>query len=237
LLWCLGFVLLFAWEQGRRRNRLDFTRRWGVLGSYVVLAIMLVDVMLIWALVATGIAALLQSLPPENQPWGTTWFAEFGYRWLRYGPYPTDAAVTAVCCASALTGLLACRSIAIAMTATGTAGRRVGYIVIAPLMVVCVASLLGAASSAMGGFQPSLSLLVDLVDPRPLLFRPDLVVDVLEGNPLRVGNVFQGRVFGMVHVTVLPALLVAAVWLSTAQIRALGRRFESKRTTAESADA
>src|SRR5262249_10316918 len=37
LVFCIGVVLLFSKERGRRRNHLDWTRRWGVLCSYVVL--------------------------------------------------------------------------------------------------------------------------------------------------------------------------------------------------------
>src|SRR4051794_23564432 len=37
LAFCVGAALLFSKERGRRRGSLDWTRRWGVLCSYVVL--------------------------------------------------------------------------------------------------------------------------------------------------------------------------------------------------------
>src|SRR5688572_1112554 len=37
LLFCIGVVLLFSRERGRRRGKLDWTRRWGVGCSYVTL--------------------------------------------------------------------------------------------------------------------------------------------------------------------------------------------------------
>src|SRR5687767_2120990 len=56
LVFCIGVVLLFSKERGRRRSKLDWTRRWGVICSYVVLLLSAVQVLLIAALVLAGIA-------------------------------------------------------------------------------------------------------------------------------------------------------------------------------------
>ncbi len=71
----IGLVLLFAKEQGRRRHRLDWTRRWGVFGSYVVFVLGVASYLLLVGLVLVGITALLFSLPLENQPQLTPMFS------------------------------------------------------------------------------------------------------------------------------------------------------------------
>src|SRR5687767_6584046 len=57
LIFCIGVVLLFAKEQGRRPRPLDWTRRWGVICSYVVALISTAIFLLIAALVFVGIVA------------------------------------------------------------------------------------------------------------------------------------------------------------------------------------
>src|SRR5207247_2009648 len=88
LLFCIGVVLLFSKERGRRRGRLDWTRRWGVLCSYAVLLLSATRVLFITALVLAGIAALFQSMPPKYQPVVTPLFVDVSTAYLRYGPYP-----------------------------------------------------------------------------------------------------------------------------------------------------
>src|SRR5688572_2302698 len=74
LAFCIGTVLLFSKERGRRRGRLDWTRRWGVLCCYVVLLLSAVPVLAISALVLVGISAIFLSMPPKYQPESTQWF-------------------------------------------------------------------------------------------------------------------------------------------------------------------
>src|SRR5690242_9723450 len=63
LIFCIGMVLLFSKEPGRRHNRLDWTRRWGVICSYIVLLLGAAPVFFISALVLAGIAAEFLSMP------------------------------------------------------------------------------------------------------------------------------------------------------------------------------
>ena len=46
LVFCIGVVLLFSKERGRRRSRMDWTRRWGVICSYVVLLLSAAPILL-----------------------------------------------------------------------------------------------------------------------------------------------------------------------------------------------
>src|SRR5687768_567204 len=68
LVFCIGVVLLFSKERGRRRGQLDWTRRWGVGCSYVVLLLSATQFLFIVALVTLGIAAVFQSIPLKFQP-------------------------------------------------------------------------------------------------------------------------------------------------------------------------
>src|SRR5687768_10009653 len=71
LIFCMGVVLLFSHERGRRPSRLDWTRRWGVICTYVVFLLSAAQVLFVSALVLAGVAALLQSMPPKYQPAST----------------------------------------------------------------------------------------------------------------------------------------------------------------------
>lgn len=68
LAFTIGAVLLFAKERGRRRSRLDWTRRWGVLCTYVVLLLSAAQILFIVALILAGVSALLMSIPLKYQP-------------------------------------------------------------------------------------------------------------------------------------------------------------------------
>ena len=68
LVFCMGVVLLFSKERGRRRDRFDWTRRWGVLCTYVTMLLSAVPMLFISALVLVGVSALFQSMPLKYQP-------------------------------------------------------------------------------------------------------------------------------------------------------------------------
>lgn len=115
---CMGLVLLFSPERGRRRGRLDWVRRWGVFGCYVVLFLAAVDVLFITALVTAGIGALLMSIALNYQPAVTPWFVEISYAYLRFGPSPGNTAFVALSVSTAVTVLLACVPLYDALRAT-----------------------------------------------------------------------------------------------------------------------
>src|ERR1041385_1879799 len=85
LMFCIGVVLLFSKERGRRRGHLDWTRRWGVLCSYVALLLSAARFLFISALVLTGIAAIFLYMPPKYQPGATGLFVKLSSVYLRYG--------------------------------------------------------------------------------------------------------------------------------------------------------
>jgi hypothetical protein len=68
LIFCVGMALLFSRERGRQCGRWDWTRRWGVLCSYVTLLLSFAPILFICALVMVGISALFMSMPPKYQP-------------------------------------------------------------------------------------------------------------------------------------------------------------------------
>ena len=108
ILFSVGFVLLFARERGRRRARLDWTKRWGVVGCYFVAIAGAATWTLITSLVLVGITALHYSLPPENQPASTEFMASLSTMGVRYFPQTSDFGYALLPMASALVVLLAC---------------------------------------------------------------------------------------------------------------------------------
>jgi len=108
LVFCIGVVLLFSKEQGRRRGKLDWTRRWGVLCSYVVLLLSASQILYICALVFAGIAACFISIPLKYQPHSIQFFIEVSTACLRYGPSPMIGAAIVLVAFSSITILLAC---------------------------------------------------------------------------------------------------------------------------------
>src|SRR5258708_39251522 len=90
LVFCIGVVLLFSKERGRRGDRLDWTRRWGVLCSYVVLLLSAAQVLFIAALVLAGVTALFLSMPLKYQPPVTPLFVQLSTAYPRYGAFTKD---------------------------------------------------------------------------------------------------------------------------------------------------
>lgn len=151
VLFCIGIVLLFSKERGRRRHRLDWTRRWGVLCSYVTLLLSAVPILFITALVAVGIAAVFLSIPLKYQPQGTRAFVEVSAAYLRYGPYPKPISGAVLVAFSSVTMLLACVALLDALRSSSP--KRLAVILVAPLALfslihfhkpACTALALGA---------------------------------------------------------------------------------------------
>ncbi|HEV7298350.1 MAG TPA: hypothetical protein VGN72_03225 [Tepidisphaeraceae bacterium] len=119
LVFCIGVALLCSNERGRRPSTLDWTRRWGVLCSYVVLLLSAAQVLFIVALVLLGIAALLQSMPPKYQPGTTELFVDVSTANLRYGPHPQEIASLVLVAFSSIAILLACVPLFDALRSSG----------------------------------------------------------------------------------------------------------------------
>ncbi|MEA2733592.1 MAG: hypothetical protein QOE14_43, partial [Humisphaera sp.] len=135
LVFCIGVVLLFSKERGRRRGKLDWTRRWGVACSYVALLLSAAPVLFMGALVLAGIAALFQSMPLKYQPPVTRLFVEMSAGYLRYGPQPSDSSGVALVAFSSIAILLACLPLYDALRCSGPKrhAKRLAAILLAPL--------------------------------------------------------------------------------------------------------
>jgi hypothetical protein len=215
LAFCVGVVLLFAKERGRRAHWLDWTRRWGVLCCYVVLLLSAAGVLFLTALVGVGIAAVFASMPLENQPaiarplvgWTTAYF--------RYGPQPTTAANLVLVAFSSVAVLLACVPLFDALCSTGP--KRAAAVLLAPLALFAGMHLAGVARSFLG---ISYRNWAD-ASPYGVYFCPDFLVrrvDGLEG----LGNC-------LVEAIKWCAVFGVAVWLSVAQLAA----WKARRRTAQ----
>jgi hypothetical protein len=136
LVFCVGVVLFFSKERFRRRNPLDWTRRWGVLTSYCVLLLGVPLHAVVTSLVMIGISALFMTLPPENQPAMTGLLIDLGAGYLLYGPHGSDHLETAVAAFSAAAILLACVPIYDALRASGP--RLLALGLLAPLAAIAL---------------------------------------------------------------------------------------------------
>ena len=148
LIFCIGVVLLFSNERGRRRGRLDWTRRWGVICSYVVLLLSAAQVLFIAALVLAGIAAIFQSMPPKYQPAVTQLFVDVSTFYLRYGPYPKNIAGVVLVAFSSIAILLACIPLFDALRSSGS--KRAAAILLAPLALFSLMHLAQVGRYCLG---------------------------------------------------------------------------------------
>ena len=214
VVYCMGVVLLFSKERGRRRSSLDWTRRWGVLCSYVVLLLSAVQVLFITALVLAGISALFLSMPPRYQPGVTQLFIDLSAAYLRYGPYPKEASYIAYIAFSSIVILLACIPLFDALRSSGP--KRLAAILLAPLALFSLIHLAQAGRYCLG-FSDETS-----IDSYWLgaYFQPQFLVSHIAGVPLEWGA--PEADFSVFHTeaTKWCIVLTVAVWLSIAQFLA-----------------
>lgn len=213
LVFCVGVVLLFSKERGRRRGRLDWTRRWGVLCCYVVLLLCAAQVLYIAALASVGIAALFLSMRTQYPPAITQSLADWGAAYIRYGPQPENAASVVLVASSSIAILLACIPLFEALRSSGS--KRFAAIVLAPLALFALIYLARAGRYfAAFGIPPNADLL-----PYGVYFRPELLVgrpNALSGQPP-----WESEPGAFVVEAVKWCVIVAiTVWLSVAQLAA-----------------
>ena len=168
-IFCMGVVLLFSKERGRRASRLDWTRRWGILCSYVVALLCAAPILFISSLVMVGISALLLSMPSKYQPGVTGLITEVSQVWLRYGPRPTNFAYFALIAFTSIAILLACVPIFNALCSCGK--KPLGAAMVATLALFAALQVAQAGCYAAG--------IADV--PRDLYtaywyFRPEMLV-------------------------------------------------------------
>jgi hypothetical protein len=177
LIFCIGVVLLFAKERGRRRAPLDWTRRWGVLCSYVALLLSAAQILYVGALVLAGIAYTFHALPQKFQPQVTQLFADVSTAYIRFGPQPKDVSGVVLVACSSIAILLACIPLFDALRSSGR--KRPAAILLAPLVLFALIYLAQAGRYFVAfGFAPVADLL-----PYGVYFRPELLVRHVAGLP------------------------------------------------------
>lgn len=219
LLFCMGAGLIFSKERGRRRGRLDWTRRWGVFGSYIALFLGVMNLALVTLLVLVGIAALCLSIPPRFQPAETGLFINVSAGWLRYGLYSSsDASYNAFVAVSAVVVLLACIALFDALRSCGS--KRIAAIVLSPLVVFALMHLWHLARSCLSSSGREEQDFYWLA----MYFQPQIMVRQITGvsewkmpdkwlpKPVFSEFLAEGAKWGVVF--------VVAVWLTVAQVLA-----------------
>jgi hypothetical protein len=217
LVFCMGVVLLFSKERGRRGNRLDWTRRWGVLSSYVVFLLSAVQVLFIAALVSAGLAALFYSMPLKYQPGVTQLFVKVSWGYLRYGPYPKEVSVAVLAAFSSIAILLACIPLFDALRSSTP--RWVATIFVAPLALFALMHLAQVVGYGLGFWSITPMEVVSLA----VYFRPQLLLRQIAGVPM--GWLAPNWTLGdsLVEGAKWCILLGIAVWLSISQLAAWRR--------------
>jgi hypothetical protein len=208
-------VLLFAKERGRRRNKLDWTRRWGILCTYVVLLLRAAELLLLCALVLTAIGAVFMALPLKYQPRATPFFVDVGTFYLHYGPYPHDIVVVVTVMFSSMVILLACVPLFNALRSSGP--RQFAAILVVPLALF---SLIHAGQAFL--YSIGIVSTANWTDIWMLgtYFRPYLLVKFAAGA---VAGYFPSGLMlieSLVETAKWLIILTIAIWLSIAQIAA-----------------
>jgi hypothetical protein len=218
LAFCVGVVLLFSKERGRRRDRLDWTRRWGVLCTYVVLLLSATQVLFVAALVLTGVAAIFQSIPLKYQPEVTPLFIRVSTTYMRYGPHPMGAAGVVQVAFASIVILLACLPLFDALRSSGP--RRLAAALLVPLALFSLVHLAQVAPFFLG-----ISTGTDFFH-YAAYFWPEPVVGRIADPP--AGRVAPGSVGAFLAELVKWCVVLGiAVWLSVAQLAAIRRREET----------
>jgi hypothetical protein len=212
LVFCIGVVLFFSKERYRRRHRLDWTRRWGVMMSYGVLLLGVPGYAFFVSLVLIGITALFQSLPFANQPAVTELLGQLGSGYIYYGPHGSETVNVTLAVFSACAVLLACVPIYNALRSSGP--KALALVMLAPLALIAMWYIGAAAIWA-------LPLPLDRSPPPPMFFfEPHLLLAGL--TDLESG--IRGRIWFLLSLAREAAkwlvFLGVAIWLSVAQARA-----------------
>jgi hypothetical protein len=222
LVFCIGVVLLFSRERGRRRGRLDWTRRWGVVCSYVVLLLSAAQVLFIAALVLAGVAAIFQSMPLKYQPGATQLLVELSSGYLRYGAQPTHSAGVVLVGFSSAAVLLACIPLFGALRSSGS--KRLALILLAPLAAFALMHLAHAGWYWLGFPRaPSADVL-----HYGVYFWPDLLVSNVADLPPDPSVSGSGLGAFLVEAAKWCIVLAIALWLSIARFAAIGRMVRNR---------
>jgi len=215
IVFCIGVVLLFSRERGRRQSRLDWTRHWGIICSYVVTLLSAAVELFFPALVLAGISAVFLSMPLRNQPGVTGLFVELSAGYLRYGPFPKDSTYCVLVTFSSIAMLLACVPLSEALGSSGLKG--FAKILVAPLALFSLMNIAQAGSMMLGLVPWSPGNPFYLLGP---YFRPALLV----WNPTAYGGRFFTPQDFIIELVKWSVVFAIAVRLSIAQLAALRNR-------------
>jgi hypothetical protein len=224
LVFCIGVVLLFSKERGRRVAALDWTRRWGVICSYCVLLLSAAQTLFIAALVLAGISFLFLSMPAKHQPEVTDLFARLSWAYLRYGPYPTDISGVVLVGFSSVAILLAWVPLFNALRSSGP--RWVAAVLLAPLAAFSLAHLAQAGLYSLGIFSVDSEGVYHLW----FYFRPQVLVGYISGAQVFWMGPGPGLSGFLVEATKWCIILAIAIWLTIAQFAAWRRRNDTSTT-------
>jgi hypothetical protein len=218
IIFCMGIVLLFSKERGRRRSPMDWTRRWGIICTYVVVLLTAAMKLFVPALVLVGISALFMDIPLKNQPGVTRSFVELSTRYLRYGPYPKISTYCVLITFSSITVLLACLPLWEALRSSGL--KRMARVLLVPLALFSAGNIAQAAQVTLNYSALSRS------DPFYLLgsyFRPAVLLhNATDYNSWNWGGFFASQPalsLFIVEAVKWGIVLVIAVWMSFAQLK------------------
>lgn len=204
---CTGVVLLFSNERNRRRERFDWTRRWGVTTSYGVFLLGIPKFAFITALVLVGIAALFLSMPLRYQPAVTGLLVKLGAGYLHYGPYWGRLAEASLSVFSSVVVMLACVPLFDALRSSGP--KVPAALLLAPLFMASLLQLCDVARAGLGfvSFYRGENY-------NPFYFNSELLVNGFSFTSFRF----------IVEAAKWSACVTIAMWLSLAQIMAWRRR-------------
>jgi hypothetical protein len=228
---CIGIVLLFAKERNRQPHRLDWTRRWGIITSYLVLFLGIPTFAFITALVAIGIAALFLSMRAVDQPPFTGFLTHLGTAFIYYGPNPGPLLYLSLVVFSSAAVLLACVPLYNALRSSGP--KELALILLAPLVIGSLVQFAYVAQYSVNpASAPTSTLGYFYFAPNVLLSR----FTYRGGNPFVVGRASATPLEFIIECTKWFAILAIAIWLTIAQIAAmLGHRKTGEMSTTEAA--
>lgn len=212
VLFCIGVVLLFSKERGRRRSRLDWTRRWGILCSYVTLLLSAAPILYVTALVAVGISALFLSMPLKYQPQITRPFVEVSSAYLRYGPYPRPISGALLVAFSSVTILLACAALFDALRSS--VPKRLAAILVAPIALFSLIHFAQAGLYCVGSSGMTLSA----VSQYGVYFRPSLIINGIASLHARQNISASDFTAFIVETVKWCDVFAIAIWMSIARL-------------------
>jgi hypothetical protein len=227
LAFCIGVVLLFSKERGRRSSRLDWTRRWGIFCTYISLLLSAVPVLFIGALVLAGIAALFQAMPLKYQPGVTQSFVKMSTAYLYYGPYPNRISGALLPAFSSIAVLLACIPLFNALRGAGS--KRLAKMLLAPLALFSLIHLAQVVRFCLDLPTPTSEDILHY----GVYFWPELLLGNNAGLPSRLNLSGSVRLAFFVEAVKWCIIAAIAIWLSIAQVKAWWQRKQDDRTRLE----